>query len=364
MADNNLRRFTITSSRLQRGLCKGFLPEEKGVLLAMEDHVQRYCFLGKLDSNLEDCSWGRLALKAVLQGDLVLRVRVCASNEASTIYKDNMLDLDEFLGDDTISNHQKEQLFGLMNGKQFDGVTDMLLYGLKGRYLWIWLELSGVGQGRIEDIKVHAPGDNFMQTFPQVYQDEGSFFHRYLSIYSTLYNDMQVKIDNLHQLVNVEQAPLWVLHTLSGWMGLELEGVVSEAEVRKILPIAHSLLAQKGTRICLERILHLFLDVPIFIVESNLLTLEQLESAGGVYPTGVFCCTVMLQCKAEEGLYRKLQRVLEQFIPLRTDLNIVFIEQGYCLNEYTYMDINSTLTQGVSGTMDEDAILGHQVYLQ
>ena len=56
------------------------------------------------------------------------------------------------------------------------------------------VEVMGEGVS-IGNIRVEAPGDNFMQTFPEVYREKNSFFHRYLSVYSSIYNDFQEKLD-------------------------------------------------------------------------------------------------------------------------------------------------------------------------
>jgi len=52
----------------------------------------------------------------------------------------------------------------------------VLLYGLNGRYLYLVLELIGLGEGKITGMKVDSQGDNFMNTFPEIYRERGGYF--------------------------------------------------------------------------------------------------------------------------------------------------------------------------------------------
>ena len=66
----------------------------------------------------------------------------------------------------------------------FIGKSDILLYQLRGRYLYLGFELVGRGGGSISRIRVQRGSDTFYSAFPEVYHENDSFFHRLISVYS------------------------------------------------------------------------------------------------------------------------------------------------------------------------------------
>ncbi len=71
----------------------------------------------------------------------------------------------------------------------------MLLDGQTGRYFWLWLEVTG--GGTLENLRVYVPGDNFFRTFQRAYQIDDAFLRRYLSIFYTMYQDLQKETDSI-----------------------------------------------------------------------------------------------------------------------------------------------------------------------
>ncbi|MEG2221279.1 MAG: hypothetical protein RRY95_00965, partial [Oscillospiraceae bacterium] len=175
----NIKKYVFGRERLKRALTDGFSLREDGVLEAGEQPV-RHIFLKSLDGIDPDVNWGRLSLHAQFAGDLVLTVRALASNEPVFLRKGVLTQIDDFLLNPEISADSKEQFFGAAGGVEVVGATDVLLYGQTGRYLSLWLELSGVGGAQLSDLRVYVPGDPFLRTFPEVYRTQGDFLQRYL----------------------------------------------------------------------------------------------------------------------------------------------------------------------------------------
>ena len=364
MANYGQRKFVLNYSRLKRSLRRGFRLTEDGVLAAGEETVHRSCILGRLDSNLPDCQWGRLAMEVQLKGDLILTIRAFASNQPNFIQSDTVTSIDQFLLDDSVPDHRKEQLFGMANGVQYSGQGDILLYGQTGRYLWLWLELDGVGTAQLSGLRVYAPGELFLSTFPPVYQNN-DFFHRYLSIFSSLYNDLDETIDGLARYIDVDTAPVPILPILAGWMGLELDGdILEEEELRQLLRVAFPLLSVKGTRRAVEGIVRLFVKEPVYIVERNLLSGAQQESAGKLYGSTPFDFTILINRSSDEKLRAKLQMMVDQFKPLRSQAQIVFMGDCGTLDGFSYLDVNGAVLQNSPASLDESSILTGMYYLQ
>ena len=365
MADNGIRKFIVTRRRLRRSLHPGFRISEEGVLSTEGEQLHRHCILAKLDSNLDDCPWGRLAMDANLEGELFLTVRAFGSNDRVFIQRGEVTDIDEFLLDGSVPASRKEQLFGLGNGVEYSGAHDVLLYGQTGRYLWIWLELSGPGRAELSNLRVYAPGDNFFATFPQVYQNNGAFFHRYLSIFSSLYQDLQERIDGLAGYVVVDTAPAPLLGVLAGWLGLKLDGdFLEDAELRRLLKSASALLRMKGTRQAIEGIVKIFVEEPVYLVEYNLLSAAQRAGSGGLYGNTPFDFAILICRRSDERLRAKIQLLVEQFKPVRSRVHIVFLGDMGGLDAFSYLDINAVVMQSGPGRLDDGEALAGTTYLQ
>lgn len=365
MPDYGQRKYVINRSRLSRSLRQGFRLTEEGALRASEEALERHCILAHLDGGMADCPWGRLTMDVQLEGELILTIRAYASNDRVFLYGDKVTEVDDFLLDQSVSAHRKEELFGLGNGVQYSGQRDVLLYGQKGRYLWLWLELNGCGQGELSNLRVYVPGDNFFETFPEVYRSNGDFFRRYLSIFSSLYNDLDERIDQLAQYVDVDTAPMAALPVLAGWLGLELEGnSLTEAELRRLLKEAFYLMSMKGTRQAVERVVRLFVEEPVYIVERNLLSSGQQEGAGALYGDTPFDFTILIGRRSDERLRAKLHLLVNQFKPVRSRAHIVFLGDCGALDAFTYLDVNGAVLQCAPASLDGGAALVGMNYLQ
>lgn len=365
MANNGVKRYTLRRDRPMRGLTDGFSLDANDVLRSTTDEqFRRHFLLPALDSATPDCPWGRFVFDARFVGEVLLTVRVFASNDRVFISRDEITDIDDFLLDPTIPAQRKEQLFGLANGISQSSNHDMLLYGQNGRYLWIWLELSGSGSVEFEHFRVYVPGDNFYQTFPEVYHADGEFFHRYLSVFSSLYNDFQEQIDSLAQYLDADTAPPAALPVLASWLGLEVDdGLLDEGDLRKLLKAAFPLISAKGTLQAVEGVIKLFVEQPTYIVERNLLDKNQMGADAHLYGDSPFDFTVLINCKADEKLRARLRFLIDQFKPVRSRARIVFLQDCAGLDAFTYLDMNSAISQSANGRLDDGIALTGMTHL-
>lgn len=364
MANNEQRIYRLYNDRLRRSLVKGFSVCEGGVLSSQEDTLNRSCILAHIDSNLADCPWGRLSMKTRVEGDIVITVKAFASNERVFNSQKGIIDTDSFLLDQAISLKTKEGLFTAADAIHSSGHDDILLYGQSGRYLWLWFEANGVGSCEISDICLFAPGDTFLNTFPDVYRNNADFLRRFLSIFSTMHYDMDKAIHELPRFIDVDTAPAEFLPVLASWLGLELdESLLTESEMRLLLSNAYSLLTVKGTRSAIERLVKLFVSEQTYIVERNLLSSSQLKGAESLYGTTPFDFSILINAKSDASLIAKLQMLIDQFKPVRSRANIVFLKDCDTLDGFTYLDINSSIGENTEGVLDKSHALNGLTYL-
>lgn len=363
-----MKRYGIRKNKLERSLLEGFVLTEDGALETQAEQPRHTMFLSHIDSGEADCGWGRLSFSARLGEDMVLIVRAFASNELSFVANDALTSVDGFLLDPQIPLEHKQKLFVAADAVKVTGSRDLLLYGQTGRYLWIYVELLGAGRTVLSDFQIINPGDNFLQTFPEIYR-QNEFLHRYLSIFSSLYNDLQDTIDAFDRLLDIDTAPAGLLPVFQEWLGIELDGdFLEEKYLRRLLKEAFSLIQVKGTRAAVEKIVGIFVEEPFYIVEQR----QVLEPAVGrdravgeaLYGESPLGYTVLLARQADEKLHARLMLLLRQFSPLRCRISIVFLGENISVDSWCYMDVNACIIQPQPGRTDLRAGLTGITYLQ
>jgi len=364
-----VKKFVIGGNRLARGLMDGFTLSPGGVLSCVKETGRHTFFTRHIDSSERDCTWGRLAFDAEIEDDTVLIVRAFASNELNFMRNGAFVSFDDFLLDQEQPILLKEKLFQATGALKFVGSQDMLLYGQTGRYLWFSIDILGAGSASLKNFRLYSPGDNFLKTFPELYNSNAEFFRRYLSIFSSLYSDFQSKIDSLHQYIDIDTAPDQVLPVFAAWLGIELGGNFLDAQhLRRLLKIAFPLIRVKGTRQAIIEILQVFIDEPFYIVEQHLLqkysTGEDRHVNEILYGRNPYGFTVLLNRPADEILHSRLLFLLNQFKPLRSQVNIVFLSGCSSLDSYCYLDINARIIQTTEGRLDDQASLSGMTFLQ
>ena len=155
----------------------------------------------------------------------------------------------------------------------------------------------------------------------------------------------------------------------AGWLGIDLGGnFMEESQLRRLLREAPFLLKAKGTRTALQRLIAIFVDEPVFIVEKNLLpasrTKEEEQQRRMLYGDSPYAFIILIRRKADEKLRSRLLFMINQFKPVRASTSIVFLDEGGSMDYYSYMDVNSTITENTEGYMDDsDAAMTGRLYL-
>lgn len=349
-----VRKYVIGKNRLAQGLYRGFTLDG-GELRTSGEGVRSVLYLAALDGAERDCEWGRLAFDAELGADMTLGVRAFASNEPKFVRKGRVTDTDRFLLDASVEDDAKIVLFEKSGCIGAAGVTDLLLTGLSGRYLWICVEVLGAGSASLGNFRVYSPEDNFFNSFPEVYRTNGAFFRRYMAVFNVMYADFQEKIDSLDRCLDVNTAPADLLPVFAHWLGLELDGnFLEEDQLRRLLRNAFSLISAKGTRRAVEGVVRILTDAPVYVLERQ-------SSRGGESP---YDFTVLLQCAPDERLYSRLQFLLRQFKPVRGEVSLVFLGKSGRLDSYACLDVNACVTEPQPGRADKGAVLNGLTCLQ
>lgn len=361
-------QYSIKKNRLEQALLQGMKIEADGSLVCEKEKMQHTAALRGLDSAMKDCPWGRLVFEGKFPKDSVCYLYVAASNEKYVFAGENSCAVDEILLNESVTAAEKKQLLLDLGGLRFINQQDVLLYRLEGQYLWILIEVIGEN-GRISNLRVQAPGDNFMGTFPEVYREKNSFFHRYISVFSTVYNDFQEELDHSDRLLNPEYAPKELLELYARWLGMDVSGGFLEEEtLRALIREAGELIRTKGTKRCIERLCELVLgETPIIIERSRMqdyVNAEEKRVVDRLYGNSPYDVTVLIGTQIDEKKKEHLQHLLQQFQPVRSRLSIVFLQENGILDGHSYLDKNAQTFRQTEGQLDAGQGVDAMVILQ
>lgn len=340
--------YTIKKNLLNKSLLIDMTVNESGGLSCAGSDVH-YAFLAPLDSGVEDCPWGRFRFELTLPHNTMCYMYAVASN--------NKEELQVFL-DSEKSVQDKEKLIYAIGGKRFINKDDVVLYHSSGRYLSLAFEIIGNGV-ELNRLVAFAPGDNFMQVFPEVYREKDSFFHRYMSVYSSIYNDFQDKLDKAEYILDVDKAPVNLLYLYTKWIGIDVSGgFLDEDTLRALLREAGKLLPRKGTKYAVEHICEIVIGEKPVIIErclmDNYIQHEAKEHYDDLYGDSPYDVTLLVKNYVSDRKKEELLHLLEQFKPIRTRLNVVFLEESGVLDGHSYMDGNAITFYQTEGMLDEN----------
>ncbi len=300
-------------------------------------------YLKPIDSLYDEAEWGRLHYDVETEGNVACIAYAAAS--------------DHLVEPDTESEGGYKRLLESLNAKRLVQQNDSVLYDLKGRYLYLAFTYTGDGTATFKNMYVDRQGDRFLETFPRVYQDRGQFFHRYLSVMSTIYDDFDEEISSLPKLLDLDSCSKDLLDIYAGWLGIDIgDGFLAEDVLRELVKNAYMLNKMKGTRQCLEKITEILLGKPAVIVERNTtedyMPKEQIESFNRLYGTSLFDVTVMIEDRLDERKKSQLEYIIKQFLPIRCSLRIIELNRSGLLDSYSYLDVNARVYQTYDGSLD------------
>lgn len=364
-------RYTIRQNRIKSGCLAGFTMNSGGELVSDKDAMYHGVFLRGIDGGESGSAWGRFSFREESEGDVICNIYIFATDNRRRRGSkgEQDLDLDIYLSDPSIEVPDKTAMLKRLGARQYAGSSDCLMYDLKGRYLYVAIEAKGEGSLRLRSMMVDSTGDNFMETYPEIYRERNSFFHRYISIFSSIYNDYAGDIEALPELLDLDTCPVELLTIYGGWMGIDLRGdFLDEDILRDLVKEAYSLNRMKGTKRAMERILEIILREKAIVLEHNQVKSRTAENDAEIpehfKAKGVFDVTILVRRHLTEELRHQIFFILDQFKPVRTRINITQLDEAPTTDSNTYLDVNFRLPEERGASLDEDSVLDGTIVLQ
>lgn len=330
--------YTMNGSRLQYAYKNNMIQKDEMLVF----HENSECYFKALDGACEGQVWGRLHIEYQMNKPAVIHVDIRAADDKCMEYNGEKQLIDEILCDGQFSNEIKDSIFE--SCMHVENQKDILLYGLKGRYLWVKISIYGETSldGIIQDIKVYQKGDYFLDIFPDIYKERNSFFHRYISIFSDMYDELQCNIEHFPDIFDSSKTPKDLLPVLASWMGIDVHGdFISEQQMRTLVKEAYWLDKRKGTKKALERVAEIVLGEKAVVREK---TERDEESQSDI--------TILIHTEIDQNKKAGIMYILKQFKPFQSSMNIVFLQKDNRIDEDTYIDMNATITDGINKQMD------------
>ena len=362
-------RYSIRENRIMSGSLTGLVFDPETGEIGMDpESVFHSFFLRGIDSTETGNFWGRLSFKIDIDPEMIFCTFVFSTDINDFDRKGERITLDDFLTDPDIPPDEKLAVLKNTGAVRYVGQNDILLYSMKGRYLYIAFDIRGNGKARFSNIRVDSPGDFFLDSFPEIYREENSFFHRYISIFSSIYNDFQDDINALPEILDLNTCPLEMLIEYGSWMGIDLKGgFLSEDVIRDIVKEAYELNKIKGTVKCLRRLLTIILREEPVIIEHNLVRSwireENIDYPQNFKPRGVYDVTILIKKRITEEVRHQVMYMADQFKPVRTRIFIAQMDENAIIDSNTYLDINTKLPEKRRAVLDGDLSLDGTVVL-
>ena len=307
--------------------------------------------LPQVDSGEAGFAWSRLKLLAQVPPEAAIRVYARVSDRPEWP-RWEALD-----GRDPGSGGLRE-LFG----PPVAAATDLLL-SAAGRYLWLALELTAGGAGSpvVEGVSLRMAGDHMTDYLPAIYRGQ-DFTYRYLSIFDTMFQELEAAVDSLPRQLDPASAGREMLAFLARWLCLEPER--GETDLRRRLPEIlgeyESMYTAAGVRQSAQRLT----GREPWIIEHF-----------AVDPNDPGCCNPALYRRLYgEDPYRfflllpqgtfATQQEMERFLermrrltPAETQMELVLLKPCIQLDWHTYLGINSRIGDYIPAAIDDSVTI-------
>ena len=150
---------------------------------------------------------------------------------------------------------------------------DMLFRGKTGRYLWLKLVLSTYDEHQRPEVaamKIYYPRNTYLRYLPGIYRRDPSsreFLDRFLSIFESIFHDLEADITQVFKYFDPETTPLPFLKWLASWLNLALEDDWPEKRKRQLIRQAYGLYKLKGTLTGMVRLIHIVSGQTPMVIE-------------------------------------------------------------------------------------------------
>ena len=302
--------------------------------------------LPPVDSREAGFAWSRLRLWGTIPRDGGIRVYARASDRPDWPEWEALE-----MGEDLPA--RVRALFGS------PAATDLDLWlTCSGRYLWLALEITagGADRPRLDGLSLRMAGDHMTDYLSAIYREQ-DFTYRYLSIFNSMFQDMEAAIDDLPRLLDTGSAPPEMLGFLARWLRVDPEeGGDLRRRLPRVLEEYETMYTPAGVARSTERLTgRRPWIIEHFAVDPNDPACRDPVLYRRLYgedPYRFFLLLPQDTFRDQRELERFLSR-MQELIPAETTLELVLLKPCVQLDWHTYLGINSQIGGYVQAAIDE-----------
>lgn len=315
------------------------------------------------DSEDYNGTWHRLCLEGAFSS-CKYEVIAAATN----------VDLRDILEDEACTPAQQLALLKEYTYIRKVNTNDLLLHELQGRYLWVFIGVSGSradSRFAIEGFRVEFPYGSFVEYLPEIYHGaRNDFFERYMTVLQSLYEDLEKEVDHIPDDLDYETAPVKNLPVFAQWTGNWATGQkYTPEQMRYLIRHLQKIQSGRGTGRVMEQMIRLVTGRDAVIVEyfkwhdwmgkkSGLL--ENYECLFGKNED-TFTVIIDMSGPGKEVSREWLMRFLEDYTPLGMHCNLVLLQNSSHMDTHCYLDKNSCLSTPMRAGTDGFVLGGNYI---
>lgn len=322
-----------------------------------------------LDTLERETVWHRMRMSARIPGNASLRLLFYCSDSKFVPPERGLppdMELDGWLHSPETTANEREGFFLTCARQVCEGQEDALLYGLKGRYLWVCLILTNYGHQElsVQSLKLEFPRTAFIDYLPQVYRGAdsvNSFLARFISVFQSVYVDLEDHMDLAPIRFDPAAAPPEFLRWLAEGLAVSDSFLWSEEQLRQLLLRVVRLYRWKGTRAALREVVELYTGHRPWIVEQFEVSGREVwqrerETLRPLYGDDDRSFALLLPPgEYDADSCAKLLNIIEQFKPIDAVCNLVILEDAIALGRHCYLGVNSRIGGSEALVLDNGA---------
>ena len=301
--------------------------------------------LRPIDSGETGFQWSRLRLRARVPQDAGIRVYARASDLSGWPEWDEEAILDWM---------RVTELFGEPKGAG----TDLWL-NETGRYLYLALELiaGGTEGPQIDAVSLRFSGDHMVDYLPAIYRGQ-DFTYRYLSIFNSMFQDMERAVEDLPREFSAESASPEMLEFLAQW--LCVGGMADPERLRRQLYQMPNRYESMYTAASIRQTAALLAGREPWLIEYFNVDFNDRECQNpdlyrklyGEDPYRFFLLFPQDTFASQAEIERFLDW-MQDAIPAGTELELVLLKPCVQLDWHTYLGINSRIGSYIPAQLNE-----------
>lgn len=365
----------------ENGIIQNFSFQNDELILLNKDGKNGFFISTAIDSLENETVWNRMKMDMSSINDAIVRVRFYASDSLKVEIERNAFEkkevlLDKYIKDDSVPFNERFNVLGRLDGvKKFDNPSDVLLYSLKGRYLWFSIEVISYSDTpiSIRKLLLEFPRISFVEYLPEIYQNHAqkdSFFARFLGVFQSIYLELEEKIDNMPKMFDPMLVNSDFLKWMTQWFSIRDSYIWSEDKLRTILKNIVRLYKIKGTRNSIIEIVYIYTGCKAKIIEqfeiiNNEFFTNNKQLLQNLFGKNGYTFTIIIDEKSIEKSdeYVALMKLINLFKPADAKCNLVSLTNNIYLDYHCYLGINSYIAHNNQMVLNKNSIIMNSTFL-